>query len=1153
MTSPRTRGKGRAVANEAAGQAREYYDLLLAACRADQPGWKGAYRQMRTLLELLCRMQAGDGGLQLTDLAARVNYAAASLGLTTAELNRLHTFRLTSNDILNRRAAPERGRLLRDAKTLAFLVRRLTGADIPPELMRLLPRADATYVVSPPAAGHIRRLRATFLRRDDTYLYIRPHDRLCDEPLRVRHGVPQVNEEFGDTCRLLWPGAQLNLLDTAVDERGVLTPSLLVLEPDYLMDISTLAECFREYGHHPLNHVLTRLQPAGNTRPLLLGNIVNLFLDEWIHARTEPDYLACMRKAFRLYPVELAACADLQDPEKERQFFSDCRMHFDHLRRTVTETFRAPGYGLDRRDAVLEPSYLCEALGLHGRLDYLQRDLTAFIEMKSGRADEHAVRGKIVPKENNLVQMLLYQAVLEHTLVRDHHAVKPYLLYTRYPLLYPARGSWAMLRRVLDTRNRIVAGEHAVQRHNDPAWTARYLAALTPDRLNERGLTGRLWKDYLRPQIEAVRGQLDALTPLEADYFHTLYNFITRELCTSKSGDTDHEGHAGAASVWLSTLAEKVEAGEIIHGLRLADNRADDAQRPVLLLARPPQEEEEGTPLPNFRQGDAVILYERNTDADQACHKLVFRGTIEDITGAEVRIRLRSAQHNAAVLPAGSRYAVEHDRMDTAFRGMYRGLAAFLQATRRRRDLLLGQRPPEFDTSLDDAIAAAPDDFARITLKARAARDCFLLIGPPGTGKTSRALRGMVEAMHAEGKQLLLLSYTNRAVDEICRMLSAVTPPLDFIRLGGELACDERYRPHLMENALAGCADRRAVRRRIAACRVFVGTVATVSAKTELFRLKTFDVALVDEATQILEPQLLGLLCLRAEGGADAIGKFVLIGDHKQLPAVVLQPSAGSEVRAGRLRAIGMLNLKDSLFERLYRTWSAGGPEAGRAWDMLRRQGRMNEEVALFPNHAFYGGQLEPLGLPHQHGPLTLAPGLEGSEFAGVLARRVAFLPSVAEPAGRPAKVNHCEAALVARLAAAVHAQYAATTGFDPGRTLGVITPYRSQMALIRKELASTGIPDLEQVAVDTVERFQGSERDVIIYSFCVNHAWQLRFLSNVTEDHGVRVDRKLNVALTRARCQMYVTGVPGLLAQDPVYRALLRFLTGETGCDKGI
>lgn len=96
----------------------------------------------------------------------------------------------------------------------------------------------------------------------------------------------------------------------------------------------------------------------------------------------------------------------------------------------------------------------------------------------------------------------------------------------------------------------------------------------------------------------------------------------------------------------------------------------------------------------------------------------------------------------------------------------------------------------------------------------------------------------------------------------------------------------------------------------------FVGTVATLSAKAELFRLKTFDVALIDEATQILEPQLLGLLCMRGVTGGNAIGKFVLIGDHKQLPAVVLQSSEQSEVYDESLRTIGLCNLKDSLFER---------------------------------------------------------------------------------------------------------------------------------------------------------------------------------------------------------------------------------------------
>ena len=137
----------------------------------------------------------------------------------------------------------------------------------------------------------------------------------------VRYNIPQINEEFAETCRLLWQYAQINLLDVAVDEAGVLTPSFIVLEPDYLLDISSLAECFRDYGHHPANYVLSRLQPIENARPLLLGNIANLFLDEWIHAQEEEiDYRACMQKAFRRYPIELAACPDLRDKEKERRF-----------------------------------------------------------------------------------------------------------------------------------------------------------------------------------------------------------------------------------------------------------------------------------------------------------------------------------------------------------------------------------------------------------------------------------------------------------------------------------------------------------------------------------------------------------------------------------------------------------------------------------------------------------------------------------------------------------------------------------------------------------------------------------------------------------------------------------------------------------------
>ena len=77
---------------------------------------------------------------------------------------------------------------------------------------------------------------------------------------------------------------------------------------------------------------------------------------------------------------------------------------------------------------------------------------------------------------------------------------------------------------------------------------------------------------------------------------------------------------------------------------------------------------------------------------------------------------------------------------DTTFRSMYLGLSAFLDANTERRELLLGQRPPRFDAAFDEAIAQAGDDFERVALKAQAARDYFLLVGPPGTGKTSSCL-----------------------------------------------------------------------------------------------------------------------------------------------------------------------------------------------------------------------------------------------------------------------------------------------------------------------------------------------------------------------------------------------------------------------------
>lgn len=1100
----------------------EYYEELYNLCAVEQEQpLARRYRQLREALERVMRQQMMGTGLQATDLAARINYVATQFALDGREQNQLHTFRLTSNDILNHRKEPSEQEFLRDLRAVAYAYRKIFHEDIPPKLYTLLPKQETTPAVKREKETRIRRIRVCFDYADESYLYVRPIDVLEEEPVKVNYNKPGVNEEFKDTVDELWRYAQLNLLDVTVDDNGVYTPSFIVLEPDYLLDISSLAECYKDYGSHPANYFLSRLVPIENARPLLLGNIANLFLDEWIYAgEKEPDYTECMKKAFRQYPIELAACEELRNPQKEKEFAQDCRMHFEHIRETVQKTFLQPGYNLDKNDAVLEPSYICEALGIQGRLDYMQRDMSSFIEMKSGKADEYAMQGRLEPKENNRVQMLLYMAVLEYSMGQERRSMHPYLLYTRYPLLYPARASWAQVRRIINLRNCIVASEYGVQLHNHPSFTQRLLAQINPSVLNQKGLQGRFWEQYLKPSISRFGERMELLTPLERTYFYTLYNFITKELYTSKSGDVNCESRTGASALWLSTLDEKRDAGEILYDLTIVENHASQAHKAFIILSIPQYEE---TFLPNFRNGDVVVLYERNNGTDNVTNKMVFKGNIESITDNELRIRLRAAQQNPLVFPENSRYAVEHDTMDTTFRSMYLGLSSFMDANPERRELLLGQRPPRFDMAYEDRIARTTDDFERVALKAEAACDYFLLVGPPGTGKTSRALRRMVEHFYAcPSTQVLLLAYTNRAVDEICRSLSAILPQVDYIRVGSELSCDARFRKHLLENVLAECNNRREVNIRMADCRIYVGTVASIASKPELFKLKHFDVAIVDEATQILEPQLLGILCARFKDGRNGIGKFILIGDHKQLPAVVLQSNEQSEVHDEGLRRIGLYNLKDSLFERLYRFHLQ--EEHCRAVDMLCRQGRMHPRVASFPNREFYAGKLEALGLPHQ---------LENVDAP------VRFIPSERDTESVSGKTNRNEARIVAQLAADVYHLYKET--FEVNRTLGVITPYRSQIALIRKEIQALGISALNEISVDTVERYQGSERDVIIYSFCVNYLYQLKFLPNLTEENGVWIDRKLNVALTRARRQLYITGVPDILSHNLIYRRLIQ------------
>ena len=574
--------------------------------------------------------------------------------------------------------------------------------------------------------------------------------------------------------------------------------------------------------------------------------------------------------------------------------------------------------------------------------------------------------------------------------------------------------------------------------------------------------------------------------------------------------------------------------------------------------------------LPNFRIGDMVYLYTYKLKEEPDVRKaILYKGVLQEIHSDEIVVHLNDGQQNADIFEMNLPYAIEHGTSDASTGGSIRNLHQFISAPKDKRDLLLGQRAPQRDSSLsltrhyDDVL----DD---IILRAKQAQDYFLLVGPPGTGKTSRALKFMVEEALNDGtgmptaesiatarggyqqpaSSILLMSYTNRAVDEICEML--VDSGIPFLRLGSEYSCDERFRPYLIEKAISDCPKLEAIKQYIIGTRVIVGTTSMMTSKPFIFTLKHFKLAIIDESSQILEPNLIGLL--------SAVDKFILIGDYKQLPAVVQQsekdsgiPTINDSQKGGVidmsiLQDICLTNCRNSLFERLIR-WE-DHEERSEFIGILRRQGRMHPEIAEFPNRMFYRREkLEPVPCPHQletELSYTL-PSLDAIDDL-LKGHRMIFLPSqfCKEP-NVSDKINANEAKIVVDMLRRIHRFYG--DRFDAQKTVGVIVPYRNQIAMVRKGIEKLGIPELEKISIDTVERYQGSQRDVIIYSFTIQNIWQLDFLAgNSFVEDGAIIDRKLNVAITRARKQMIMTGNPEILRNNQIFNQLMDYVKEKGG-----
>ena len=249
-------------------------------------------------------------------------------------------------------------------------------------------------------------------------------------------------------------------------------------------------------------------------------------------------------------------------PDINASFFQEARNQYAHIQGSIDALHRRYPKGSEEGGVMLEPSFICPALGLQGRLDYLQSDLRCLVELKSGKADEYFSKPQ-GPKQSHTAQMLLYREMLHLKTGIPRHEISGLLLYSRYPLFFDGSLHATIVDEALALRNAIVRLMRQLATETD---TASLFTSLTPDTFNTRPLTGRLWSDYLRPQLSHLLAPFHTAPTATLSYFYRYLRFTATEQHLAKIGRSERD--RAQSHLWCRTEEEKMADGDIITALR---------------------------------------------------------------------------------------------------------------------------------------------------------------------------------------------------------------------------------------------------------------------------------------------------------------------------------------------------------------------------------------------------------------------------------------------------------------------------------------------------------------------------------------------------------------------------------------------------------
>lgn len=919
--------------------------------------------------------------------------------------------------------------------------------------------------------------------------------------------------------------ATLSLIHVTIVDNKQAIPQAIVWEPDYLMDVTAISECFSGNAIEPVRYMFHKFISADNNPYILAGNITNYFLDQLLldHNKGLSELLI---ESFKKNPIPFTA----MDEGDMNTCFQRVKSAFYVLREAVQRDLLE--IGIDDGNNKIEPSFIAPPYGIQGRLDllHLAGININIVELKSGKPFMPNAYGLGM---NHYVQTLLYNLLVDYAYANTG-SVKAYILYARQnsnPLRYAPEVRAQQMEALL-VRNRLMMIEHHLQGLNDRSEACFF------DRLNVK--LQRHLKGFDYRNVEAFEKMWKQLDKVEKQYLKAFTGFIAREHRDAKIGAPGIQSRPGNSGLWLLSNLEKTQDFNLLENLKLVADESGETN-PVVTFRKT----RNTYPLANFRTGDIVVLYPSRDILHEGIHSEVYKSSIIHIDNTHVKLRLRARQTAESPFTLNSLWNVEHDLLESSFIKQYRNLFRWGGIEPRKRKLAMGRIPPRKPSETDiipitkgDFVPALSEEQYQILQKMLNAEDYFLLWGPPGTGKTSFMLKSYVQAIvkHTEDS-IILLAYTNRAVDEICKAIESIDPTFHekYIRIGSSYSTGAEYQDRLLQNLLSDIENRQELENLLNKYRIYVSTIASFAHNQDLLTIKEFDRAFIDEASQLLDPMVVPIFA--------TIPNIIFMGDHKQLPAVSAQSDEEAVIKNKILTEMGFESTKISIFERLYKR--AVAQMWDWAYDQLRSQGRMHEGIMHFPASYFYEDNLEVIASERQKSPLNhFYPNDTNSPL---FKHRLLYVPTeVDELSGRESlqysldrnhKVNKHEAQIVTELIQAIVQQKYADDLPAIRDGIGIITPYRAQIAQIKSLIEKT-IPEvMEYLTVDTVERYQGGARDIIILSFCTQNEVLFRLFS----DKDVSgINRKLNVAITRAREQLILVGNKEILESSEIYGKLI-------------